>query len=304
MSSRYVVNADNLNFRDAPVAVPRTRIALLDRGQKIEKLGDAPDPSWWRVRVRIGERNVEGYVAHQYLAPESSFHAPAPLTGIAPIHLEENRPTVTRAATGAAWRHPLGEANRPRRSADSSAARVSELRAIVDWLRVDDTAHRRWQPMSSSTYCNIYAYDYSYLAGAYLPRVWWTGRALTQLANGVAVSPVPGSSVVEITANELYQWLSDFGSDFGWRRTTSLSELQDAANDGHVGVICARRVDLARSGHIATVVPESSAERARRQGGSVISPLQSQAGSTNIRYGTPLWWAHSRFRAFGFWHHP
>jgi hypothetical protein len=112
-------------------------------------------------------------------------------------------------------------------------------------------------------------------------------------------------TVRELNANALLNWLSDLGPRFGWQRVVDETTLQTAANEGKVGIICAQRTDLERPGHIVAVVPETGTHRAQRAGSSVTIPLQSQAGSTNFRYGSgPAWWRGARFRAFGFWTHP
>jgi len=53
------------------------------------------------------------------------------------------------------------------------------------------------------------------------------------------------------------------------------------------------------------VVPETGEHKAKRSAGVVTSPLQSQAGSTNFRYGTGTanWWKGDRFAESAFWVH-
>src|SRR6185295_5460406 len=104
--------------------------------------------------------------------------------------------------------------------------------------------------------------------------------------------------------NRLYEWLSDFGPEFGWARTFDATELQRAVNDGGVGIICAQRTDLNRPGHITVVVPETRQwKAARNAAGEVVVPLQSQAGVSCYQYGarTPGWWTSDKYRAFGLW---
>ena len=181
-----------------------------------------------------------------------------------------------------------------------------ELAAIVDWLAVDRASHKRYQPRSGLTFCNIYAHDFCHLAGIYLPRVWWNARAIADLLQGRPVEPLYGRTIDEIRANDLFRWLRDFGLDFGWRRSSSLDELQIEVNQGAVGVIVARRREDGRSGHIVMVVPETNEHRAQRDNsGKVVAPLQSQAGATNFRYGRGGrdWWKGSQFAESAFWLH-
>ena len=301
MSTDFIVASDGLNLRSAPVAKPSTRIRALKNGQRVTKLAEANDPAWWKVSVVLDGAPVTGFVAHKFLTPAAAFTPPPPAAKISAIHLDENRPDVTRKARGGPWRFPLGESDRPTRGSGTSAARANALGRVVEYLNVEQS--QRYAPTTSATFCNIYAYDYCYLGGAYLPRVWWTPKAIAQLAAGTPVAPVFGRSVTEQTANMLFDWLEDFGDDFGWVRTSSLDELQDAANVGELGIICAKRKDLSRSGHIVAVVPETEIERAARIAGKVKFPLQSQAGVKNHNYVAQGWWTNEKFREFGFWRH-
>jgi hypothetical protein len=276
------------------------RIAVLPHGHAVDKVGEGP-AGWWKVRTRINGTTVDGFASSRHLAAQHAAAVP-PSTGIRPVHLAEHRQNVTRASTtGRAF--PLGEPNAPRRVATLPAARLQQLHAIVAWLDVERSA--RYERTPESTFCNIYAYDFCYLAGVYLPRVWWTGRALANLAAGRAVAPKYGDTVREVNVNALYEWLEDFGAEFGWHRTTELDDLQAAANAGGVGLICAQRKDLDRSGHVCVIVPERPESTARRNEGRVHLPLQSQAGARNFCYscGTARWWTGNQFRAFGFWVH-
>ena len=58
-------------------------------------------------------------------------------------------------------------------------------------------------------------------------------------------------------ANDLFRWLRDFGLRFGWRQTGTLTKLQQAANQGAIGLIVARRKEEGEPGHIVVVVPET-----------------------------------------------
>ena len=157
-----------------------------------------------------------------------------------------------------------------------------------------------------TTFCNVYAYDYCTLAGVYLPRVWWTGKALDRIAAGEDVAVKYGDTVAEVNANGLYDWLREFGAQFGWTSVETADELQRGANAGKIGVICARRSERSKPGHIAVVVPESQAPNvAQRAGPKVVLPLQSQAGAKNFCFssGKNEWWAGAQFDAYGFWLH-
>jgi hypothetical protein len=201
----------------------------------------------------------------------------------------------------------LNEPDQPGRSGETADVRRTELAAIIDWLAVDDTAHLRYKPHGGRTFCNIYAHDYCHLAGCFLPRVWWSPAAIEALTQGLAVEPKLGMTIDEQRANDLFRWLRDFGERFGWRRTGTLTKLQTEVDQGAVGLLVARRVVDGQSGHISVVVPETNEHTARRStAGDVVAPLQSQAGSTNFRYGRGKtnWWTDAGFAEFAFWIHP
>lgn len=301
-ASEFRVATDGLNLRSAPSAASSaTRIAVLPMATSVVRVAPAADPAWWLVSTVVDGVPVEGYVAHRFLEPAEGFEPPPARAGVRAVHLRENRPEVTRDSVGSAYAYPLGEPGRPRRTGAAPAERARELGAIVGWLDVEH--RRRYRRVGSTTYCNIYATDYAYLAGAYLPRVWWTERALARLAAGESVEERYDVTVREMTANRLHAWLVDFGPEFGWRRTMDPDELQRAANAGSVCIVCAQRSDLNRPGHIAAVVPETGDHRAVRSAGRVTVPLQSQAGASNHCYRCTRWWTNAKFRAFGFWIH-
>lgn len=234
---------------------------------------------------------------------------PAAVSGsvLPEVHLKRKAGAVTRRTNlpneGGAY--PLSEANMPKRGNGSAATRRAEIAAIIAWLDSENAAHLRYKP-AGPTYCNLYAHDFCTLAGAYLPRVWWTSRAIERLRAGEKVEPAYLDTVDEMRANALFRWLTDYGSDYGWRQTGTLTKLQDVANAGGLGIICGRNTVEGRSGHIVMVVPETDTQKAKRSpAGEVTSPLQSQAGRVNFRYGTsrPNWWLGPEFAASGFWVH-
>jgi hypothetical protein len=210
-------------------------------------------------------------------------------------------PEVHLKATGrrdqtAGRANPLGERFQPSRAAG--------LDAIVRFLNVESSV--RYARTPETTFCNVYAYDYCTLAGVYLPRVWWTGKAIDRMTAGEQVAAKYGETVVEVNANLLYDWLREFGTQFGWRFVESADELQREANQGKVAVICARRSERSKPGHIAVVVPEAAPLCvAQREGSLVHLPLQSQAGAKNFCFscGKNEWWAAAQFDAYGFWLH-
>ena len=205
----------------------------------------------------------------------------------------------TDPATAFTVNEPDAQPPQPSRTDGTPQERAASLATIIGWLSPEALAHKRYQP-TAQTFCNIYAHDYCKLAGVFLPRVWWTPDAITKLTAGQNVAPQIEVTIGEVTANALVGWFQKFGPTFGWRSTTSLTELQDQANLGAVVVMVGRAPG---HGHIVAVVPETEDHKAKRDaGGKVTIPLQSQAGRTNFNYGSDSnWW--TTHTDPGFWIH-
>jgi predicted chitinase len=317
------VSATSLNFRSSP-EVPRlssrNRIGSLGRGKEVVKIKDADNPGWVQIRTLLNGVLREGFVSEEFLeripgaaaavpqvaaptAPPPIAPSPPPPLAISPSHMKENRRDITRARDGGRA-YPLGEAGQPRRTASTPEKKAEQLIQIVNYLDSANPDHLRYRPKSGTTYCNIYAYDYCYLAGVFLPRTWWTGPALRRLRAGEDVGVVYGETVRELNANSLHDWFDDYGAGYGWRNEVDLDSLQVAANAGEVCIIVAQRTDLNRSGHIVAVAPEHDEVQAKRKAsGEVMQPVESQAGVRNFRFrvGNKQWWQDEKFRSFGFW---
>jgi hypothetical protein len=329
---RVDTTTTTLNLRSSPGRDPKRPkanwVADLPDGQLVRVAVNVPVNGFLPVETRLDGVLMQGFASADFLVevptPAEAVVAPAPVaptpvapTPVAPIavaavpvhrfpeaHLTRKSGSVTKR-TEKAWAHSLNEPGQPGRTGGGGQG-VKDIGRIIAWLASDNAAHVRYQPTSTNTFCNVYAHDYCHLAGVYLPRVWWSSRALLDMQAGRTVEPLYGKTVDEIRANNLFRWLSDFGPDYGWRRVTTPDELQAAANAGGIGVIVARRKLEGRSGHIVLVAPENDARHAKRDAaGRVLQPLQSQAGSVNFRYGfgRPDWWKGEQFAESAFWVH-
>jgi hypothetical protein len=289
-------------------------VARLPDGQVVQAVNGRKANGFIEVETSLNGALIRGFVAERYLRAVPGDAPPPvvapsptlPTSGITAVYMPRRAGTITKR-TELANAHSLNEPGQPGRSGETVDERREELGAIIEWLAVDKASHKRYQPRSGLTFCNIYAHDYCHLAGAYLPRVWWTPGAIESLAQGRTVEPLYQKWIEEMRANGLFRWLRDFGPRFGWRQTGTLSKLQREVNQGGIGLIAARRPSEGPPGHIVAVVPETDEHRARRNtAGDVIAPLQSQAGTTNFRYGTGKvdWWKGARFADFSFWLHP
>lgn len=292
-----------LRLRSTASIEPGNIKTVLPPDTIVEDAGPSGATGWLHVTTTLHNTPLDGFVSWAYVvevAPDAAVEAES--NHIAEVQLSTSQ-SITRSQTnGRAF--PLNEAQMPSRVPDAlPATRVSQLWQVIDFL--DVTNSKRYLPTSSQTFCNIYAYDYCCRANIYLPRVWWSGKALTQLsAPGAAPVPVRyGDTVNEITANGLYDWFHDFGDDFGWKRMLDIDAFQDAVNHGQVGIIVAKRAIASRSGHITPVIPETGANQALRSGGKVTALLQSQAGATNKRAFTSTWYLSANFSGFSWWLH-
>lgn len=306
MATFYQVIPLEANLRSQPRLDPKTILAQLKQGQQVEALPAITKlpAGWCRVRADLQGTSVEGYVKAFLLKKAVPVPVPAPLP-VLPDLLEarlRSPDPVRRNQSGDGPRvFDLTEPHQPGRTGPTPADRARQLGDILTYLGVGHSA--RYAAGAGKTYCNIYAHDYAHLAGTFVPRVWWTRKALMALAAGQAMPPAYGTTVQELNANSLYNWLEEFGPDFGWHRSVDLTEVQHAANAGQVCLVSGQRKDLNTAGHICAVVPEMAEHRAIRQGERVRVPLMSQAGARNFAYGGRVWWTGAQFGRFGFWIH-
>ncbi len=304
-----------LRVRSEPrISSPPTRnvIGELPDGHPVRAVTGTKKNGFLEIETSLNGAHLRGFSSAQFLEPAPAVtdipvDVPAPqppASGLVAVHMP-HRPNVVTRRTGIATAHSLNEPDPPGRKGTTADELRTELAAIVDYLAVDKAAHKRYKPTSNATFCNIYVHDFCHLAGIYLPRVWWTERAIEKLTSGQTVEPLIGNTIREMRANDLFRWLKDFGLRFGWRQTGTLDKLQQAANQGGVGVIVARRTIEGRSGHIVIVPPETEQHQAERKQGVVVKPLQSQAGAVNFRYGTSTldWWKAAQFAESAFWIH-
>lgn len=308
-----------LNLRaEAIVTKPNQKtnvLTTLPGGHLLSWLSGKTTEEWIEVETSYNGAYFKGFVATKFLdlVKDNTISIPviqpsttAPVTGVVAVFMPRKQGIITKR-TEAANALSLNEPGQPVRSSSPEAAVLKkELLAIADWLNVEKVAHKRYQPLSGATFCNIYAHDFCHLAAVYLPRVWWTQPAIAKLAAGQVVQPLYGNTIEEIRANNLLRWLKDFGDNFGWRQTGDLTKLQNAANLGAIALIIARRKEEGKSGHVTMVLPENNVVNAKRDSsGNVTSPVQSQAGRINfkMRNDKAGWWLGSEFAEYSFWIH-
>ncbi len=189
-----------------------------------------------------------------------------------------------------------------RGAARTDDERVAAANSVVDHLGAGEEDHGRYRPLKDAagnieaTYCNVYAHDYAFLMGAYVPRVWWRGQALDDAQAGNPVEAAYDDTVGEMTANMLEDWFRAYGAQFGWgyvgdpQDPQALTTAQTEANKGRVVILVGDR-DSEASGHITAIVPETSGTPAERDAqGLVVLPVQSESGGDpRTRTNTSRW---------------
>jgi len=288
-----------LRLRSVAAIEPGNIITVLPQETLVTEIEQPHPAGWLFVSTTVGGKALSGFVSSAFLDSVAADIPEDEATTVQEVHMKTAQ-SITRSKTSGRS-FPLNEPGMPERTGADVLTKVNQIWQIIDFLNVEKSP--RYQPANKQTFCNIYAYDYCYLAKAYLPRVWWSGKALTRLAKGETVPVTYGDTINEITANGLYNWFNDFGDDFGWKRMFDLTEFQEEVNKGKAGIIVAQRTVLSLSGHIVPVLPEDAANKAVRANGKVTMLLQSQAGAANKRAFTSQWYLSEKFRGFSFWLH-
>jgi hypothetical protein len=196
------------------------------------------------------------------------------------VHLSRKSPVTRNQIDSRAF--VLNEQNMPK-----GDGTIESIRKIIDYLDVEKSD--RYKRTKLATFCNIYAYDYAYLMGAYIPRVWWTESAIKHETFEAKYA----ATVLEMNVNSLYTWFDKYGKGFGWEKLDggrNISDAQAAANAGKCVIMLCASKDGKKSGHIVAVVPETDKVKAVGSQGIYIYPVQSQAGTTNHKYYNGYWW--------------
>ena len=200
--------------------------------------------------------------------------------------------------------NPISDSSIPYRDLTNSETKIKSIHQLID--KLDVKKNLRYQQTIEDTYCNVYSYDYCYFSKVYLPTVWWTADSLKKILDGQEVIPIFNETVVPIYSSAIYDWFLNWGEHFGWKKITSLDEMQNKVNEGGIGIICAKRKTAGLSGHIVPIVPEKITKKAYRENGVVLYPLQSQAGKLNYNYFAKSrkdWWNHDRYSSHVFYYH-
>src|SRR5215470_1347063 len=136
----FVVNDQatlGLNLRSAPDPSQNNIVAVIPHGHEVSKLAESETPNWWRVSTALNGSTAEGFVNKKFLSPPDGPGVTA--QGIVAVDLPTTGKTVTRANRILAF--PLTEVPPVKRHAeDPPATRVSAIRTLIDWFKVESSA--------------------------------------------------------------------------------------------------------------------------------------------------------------------
>jgi hypothetical protein len=304
--SNYITTA-SLNLRSQPKIETGNVLAVMPLDTVVEEADPNLQSGFRQVKAILSNDTVQGFASQKFLeATTQTLPTVEPPLQIPMVHLSPGNKII--GLTDTVRIYPLNvpqaenfKTNGLNRITDT-VQRKQRIDDVIQFLNVENS--ERYAPNSSSTYCNIYAYDIACCLGTYLPRVWWTSDAIVKLLKGEQVPVQYDITVTEFTANRIADWFEKFGSLFGWQRHYDLTAFQNEVNNGQLGILVAQRVNMNNPGHIVAVVPETMSFNAKRNNGAtVIVPLQSQAGRNNKKYTAGnIWWEDkTRFKKFSFW---
>ncbi|MFV8370037.1 SH3 domain-containing protein [Flavobacterium sp. LB2R40] len=283
---KYRVTSPSLNLRDLPATQNNSKILIQIPFRHTVKLIEKTTPDWWKVKLLNTEK--EGFVFYKDIEAVVETNVKSIDIEIPNFELSAKASLNNKEETY----KPIDDTSIPFRDLTSTESKLISIGNIIKALDVSNSF--RYQKDASDTYCNIYTFDYCFFAKVYIPRLRWTDKAIAQLEKGNEVALVFDDTVKPFYSNYIYDWFIQSGNEFGWVRIEDVDELQKKVNaNGGVGIICAKRLILNKSGHIVVVVPETDTYKAYRKDGKVIYPLQSQAGADNYNYFSEIrkdWW--------------
>ena len=168
-----------------------------------------------------------------------------------PIHLHSKVPVTRSQATQLQRQYALNEAEMPKGDGTQMA-----LRKILHYLQEGD---RYRKPADNMT--GLFLYDVAYLAGAYVPRVWYSDANLSE------------EKLRELDTNDLFDWFTDYSREFGWKPVADFVTAQEYASVGNLVVIIAQARNRYKNGVATIIVP--------MEGKPVDVPVQCRPSKAN-----------------------
>lgn len=172
-----------------------------------------------------------------------------------PYHLHSKHP-VTRSQTTTRC-YTLSEEGMPK--GDGLA---TSLLDIVKYL--DPKNSPRYG--RSAHFTHLFAADVCYLAGAYLPILWYQN---TDKPEGVKI---------QMNSLAIWEWYKDFGFVFGWHEVPDFKIAQEYADIGHIVTIIALPKSISGRGQMSIILPSIHKYELCKNSFSKDAPPQSRGG--------------------------
>lgn len=135
------------------------------------------------------------------------------------------------------------------------------------------------------TFTHVFAYDFCYLAGCYIPNLWPSGGDLTE-------------PLTRMNARTMWDWFIDCGMHFGWQEVETEIQAQDLANVGHLVTIIGSAKTWESPGCMTIVMPSTGGKFERHNLASKDIPHQARAGKIHIRTD---WYKSNTWREYKIW---
>lgn len=163
------------------------------------------------------------------------------------VHLHSKNPVTRDQETLLQKQYPLNEPDMPKGNGTPQA-----LYDIIKFLH-GANRYKRY----GITHAGLFAYDVAWLAGAYLPRVWWLHHPKPERAHSAGEYLVPDTEDLRIiNNNDLKDWMLEFGHYFGWRPVGDFNTAQQYADVGHLVIIIAQARNRNKNGRLSVIVPD------------------------------------------------
>ncbi|MHB1313921.1 MAG: hypothetical protein ACYCX2_00375 [Christensenellales bacterium] len=136
----------------------------------------------------------------------------------------------------------------------NASSRSSELyRRVIDQFHVETSLR---YDVDGGTYCNIFLWDVTRAMGAEIPHYVDPDTLEARYYPDV-------KSARQQTANRIYDWLGEKGSEYGWYKVTA-EEAQHMANGGHPVVTAYK--NPGGHGHVQVVCPSGDGKYDAKRG--------------------------------------
>ena len=186
-----------------------------------------------------------------------------------PFHLHSAYPVCRHHRSTTQRQYALREPEMPKGNGTPRA-----LHEIFNYLQ-DSERYKHTFPEKDLS--GLYLYDVAYLAGAYVPRIWYSNVKLPSPLN-----------IRILNNNDLYEWFTDHSANFGWEEISDIKLAQQYAGVGHLVTIAASPKNKRMSGRFTIVVPDLQMEK------PAAIPTQAKPGG----FFQHDWYKHKKYESY------